>query len=57
MASLRKSKQTTQLPDRSALRELAKTERTLLDYGKLSPITPREPKSNTILNLGIPPKR
>jgi hypothetical protein len=39
----------TQLPSRKALYGLGKTQHTLSDYGKVTPITERDPRPQLIL--------
>ena len=46
-----KSKQTRQFPSRGALLDLDKTQRTIADYGKLTPIKPMTVQPNVIENL------
>jgi len=48
---MKPSKQTRQLPGRGSLNDLGKSQRTVLDYSKASPITQREPSPAVILNL------
>ena len=45
----RKGSKTRQLPSRGGLNDLAKTDRSILDYGKTTPIAPVQPAS--ILNM------
>jgi hypothetical protein len=44
-------KQTRLLPGRGGLNDLAKTDMSLLDYSKASPLDAPEPNPATILNL------
>lgn len=53
---MKPTKQSAMLPDRRALTDLAKTKRTILDYGKRTPLAPLEPKTNMSLNMLNPRK-
>jgi hypothetical protein len=46
-----KGKLTRQLPTRGALNDLGKSQKTIADYAKISPITPSEPTPTVIQNL------
>ena len=48
---MKKGKQASQLPSRGGLNDLGKSGRTIVDYSKASPITPKEPTPNVIQNL------
>lgn len=46
-----KGKQTRQLPTRGALNDVVKSDRSIADYAKVTPITPNEPTPTVIQNL------
>jgi hypothetical protein len=48
---LKQGKKTRQLPNRGGLKDLDKSQRTIGDYSKASPLTPSEPTPNVIQNL------
>jgi hypothetical protein len=54
---MKKFKQAKQLPNRAALRELHKPERTIVDYAKSTPLTPEEAPPSIIQNLRKPPRK
>ena len=51
---MKKGKQTRILPTRGGLNDLGKTQRTILDYGKATPIA--APTANIMQNLRNPRK-
>jgi hypothetical protein len=46
-------KKTRQLPTKGGLKDLDKSQRTILDYSKATPITPKEPNPNIIQTLAM----
>jgi hypothetical protein len=48
---MKKFKQAKQLPTREGLKNLDQSRRTLLDYGKATPLTPSEPTPSILQNL------
>jgi hypothetical protein len=48
---LKKGKKTRQLPTRGGLNDLDKSQRTIVDYSKASPLKPDEASPNVIQNL------
>ena len=51
MPRISTGKKAKQLPAKSALNALDKTQRTINDYAKLSPINPEEPVATVIQNV------
>ena len=45
------SKPTQQLPARQAMDQLAKSQRSIIDYSKLTPMNPAQPTPNILQNL------
>jgi hypothetical protein len=55
---MKKAKQTRQLPTRGGLNDLGKSERTLADYAKSTPLDVAKPTPGVMQNLARPkPKR
>jgi len=54
---MKKSKKARQLPTRGGLNDLGKSERTINDYSKVSPINPSEPTPSVMQNLAKPKTR
>ena len=54
---MKKSKKSRQLPNRGGLNDLDKSERTITDYAKASPIKPDEPTPSVMQNLAKPRTR
>ena len=48
---MKKGKKTRQLPTRGGLNDLSKSEKTITDYSKASPINPSEPTPGVMQNL------
>lgn len=46
-----KGKTTRQLPSRGALNDIVKSDRSISDYSKVTPIRPNEPTPTVIQNL------
>jgi hypothetical protein len=53
---VKKFKQATQLPTRSGLQALGKSQRTIIDYSKATPLRPTEPSPNILQNLRKGPR-
>jgi hypothetical protein len=51
---MKTTKKAKQLPNRSALKGLDATARTINDYSKVTPITPVEPQPNILQGLRKP---
>jgi hypothetical protein len=51
---MKPTKQTRQLPGRGGLNDLGKSQRTIADYSKASPITPTEPNPAEVKILSVP---
>lgn len=48
---MKQGKKAKQLPTREGLNQLQKSQRTITDYSKASPLTPDEPTSSIMQNL------
>lgn len=48
---MRKGKPVRQLPSRGGLNDLDKSKRTIIDYGKATPITPSQPQDSIVQAL------
>ena len=53
---MKKFKQARQLPVRGALKDLDQSQRTIMDYGKATPIRPTEPSPNILQTLRKGPR-
>jgi hypothetical protein len=53
---MKKFKQARQLPSRTGLQSLDKSQRSILDYAKATPIRPLEPSPNILQSLRKGPR-